>query len=73
MASSYGPAFGLVTRTTSGLGGGRVRLAVVTVEAQARRSTVATALNRTDTHHLGVDGARHTVGQLNVELGQHVL
>lgn len=52
--------------------GGRV-LAAVTVEAQARRGTHAATLDRTHTHHLGVDGARHTVRELDVELRQDVL
>lgn len=59
--------------TTSGLSGSRVGLAVVAVETQARGSAVAAALDRTHTHHLGVDRTRHTVRNLDVELGEHVL
>lgn len=61
-------------RTTLGRSDGRVDLLAVLVVANAHgRVAVATALARTDTHDVSVDGARDTVVDLEVQLGERVL
>ena len=55
---------------SSGTGGG---LLVGLLELEAgRRGTVAATLGRADTDDVGVDGARHTVLRLHVQLGDGV-
>ena len=58
----------------SGLGSGSALVGSGAREAESgRRSSVLPGLAGSVPHHLGVDGAAHTVGQLGVELGQLVL
>lgn len=53
--------------------GGVDLLAVLVVADTGRGQTVAAALARTHTNDVGVDGARHTVDHLDVQLRKSVL
>lgn len=72
--ASYTVQF-FIHRLNDNLGGGsRVDLLTVLVESDSLgRSSNLSALSRSDSDNLGVDGARHAVLDLEVELGQHVL